>query len=595
MQQAMSRLIFIVLLTLLGAYILIPSWNYFRLTPEQTSEVRSNAGAFEKYTPSWAPQKHIVPGLDLQGGVQLVLGVDLDKAVSDRARRIATRMREDFIEKGTAEPQVDHLVDEGKGDRVRATFASEEAWKTFESTFNDRYPDLVELTVSGLTHTWRVHPDVVLTLKQDAVGQTVKTISNRIDKLKVAQPIIERRGDMQISVQLPGYANPDQAKALIGRTAQLEFQMVDDGNDFISKLEGAPAFATVETAPFQRRDGSMAMDAFFVFPADKLADMKTFLSGKAPSGRVVKYGRYDERTATDKKMRTYTLNAAVELTGDDLSNAMVTMGTPEEPSPAVVVEFSPVGQKTFADLTTKNVGKRMAIVLEDVVDSAPVINEPITGGTARITVGGARTMEAQRKEAKDLVDVLKSGALPAPVTFREERTVGPSLGADTIQAAWRASLLGGGLVIAYMVIIYKMGGVIASLCALLNIFFVLVVTSMLGGTMSLPSIASLLLTMGMAVDANVIICERIREEFTAGKTARASVEAGYNSAFSAIFDSNMTTAIGGVVCLALGSGPVQEFAVTLLIGIATTMFTAVFVSKVLFDVYVGNGKDKLWI
>jgi preprotein translocase subunit SecD len=595
MQNAWPRVLFVVALILVGAYALVPTWTYFRLAPDESAAVRADSGAFSKYNPSWAPSTHIVPGLDLQGGVQLVLGIDLDKAVADRARRVATRLRDELKEKNIDTTAVDHLVDEGKGDRIKAVFASESALKSFDADLSERYPDLAELQTVGTTRTWRIHPDVVASLKADAVGQTVKTISNRIDKLKVAQPIIERRGDMQISVQLPGYANPDQARALIGRTAQLEFQMVDDNSDFIAKLENPPAWATVESNPFQRRDGGIAVEAYFVFPEDKLADMKAFLAGKAPTARVVKYGKESTKPGEPRKLRTYTLSANVELTGDDLSNAMLTLGTPEEPSPAVAIEFSPVGKQTFADLTTKNVGKRMAIVLEDVVDSAPVINEPITGGTARITVGGSRTIDEQRKEAQDLVTVLKSGALPAPVTFREERTVGPSLGADSITSAWRASVVGAGLVVVYITFIYKIGGLIASLCALLNVFFVLVVTSLLGGTMSMPSIAGLLLTVGMAVDSNVIICERIREEYLVGKTARAAVDAGYSAAFTAIFDSNMTTAIAGLVCLGLGSGPVQEFAVTLLIGIATTMFTAVFVSKVLFDVYVGSDRDKLWI
>jgi preprotein translocase subunit SecD len=260
-----------------------------------------------------------------------------------------------------------------------------------------------------------------------------------------------------------------------------------------------------------------------------------------------------------------------------------------------VLDFSPTGKQIFAELTTKNVGKRMAIVLEDIVDSAPVINEPITGGTAQITMGGSRTREEMLRDANQLSLVLKAGALPAPVTFREERSVGPSLGRDAIQQAEKACVVGAVLVLLFMLITYKLGGLIAFFCAILNVFFCIATLSFFNGSLSLPGIAGLLLTVGMAVDANVIINERIREEFSAGKTARAAVDAGYSSAFSAIFDSNVTTAIAGLVCLQFGSGPVQNFATTLLIGIVSTMFTAVFVSRIFFDIYTRKERDTLWI
>jgi preprotein translocase subunit SecD len=435
----------------------------------------------------------------------------------------------------------------------------------------------------------------VAAVKRDAVDQTIKTINNRIDKMHVTEPSITKRGDDQVQVQLPGYTNPDEAKSLIGRTAQLEFQMCDDENDFLTKLEPLPEGVKLETSGFQRKDGQFVQDIFFEFPSDSLAQVKQFLVGKVPSGLVVKYGKMPARVGEPEKMRTYTLKADVDLTGDDLVNAQVAMGSPEQPQPYVVIEFSPTGKQIFADLTTKNVGRRMAIVLEDIVDSAPVINEPITGGSAQITMGGSRTREEMIRDANQLALVLKAGALPAPVTFREERTVGPSLGKDALLQAKNACLLGGALVFLFMVVTYKVGGLIAMLCAFLNIFFVLATLSFFNGSLSLPGIAGLLLTVGMAVDANVIINERMREEFIAGKTARGAVDAGYSSAFSAILDSNVTTALAGLVCLQFGSGPVQNFATTLLIGIVSTMFTAVFVSRIFFDIYAGKNRETLWI
>lgn len=589
------RLLFTLGVTALGAYALIPSAVYFSLDEKTLEEVRGDAATFKKYVPSWAPETHIVPGLDLQGGVHMVLGVDLDKAISDKARRIATRMRDELAEKKIETTSIDHLAEEGKGDRIRVTFKDEAALDTFEKDLASRYGDLAEVSRSGLTTTFRVHPDWVNKIRTDAVDQTIKTISNRIDKMHVTEPSITKRGGEQVQVQLPGYTNPEEAKSLIGRTAQLEFQMVDDESDFLSKLEGLPEWAKLNNSGFQRKDGQFVQDVYLEFPEENLRELRTFLAGKVPGGLVVKFGRENARLGEVQKMRTYTLKADVDLTGDDLVNAQVAMGSPEQPNPYVVIEFSPTGKQVFADLTTRSVGRRMAIVLEDIVDSAPVINEPITGGSAQISMGGSRTREEMLHDANQLALVLKAGALPAPVTFREERTVGPSLGRDALAQAKWACLVGALLVTLFMVGVYRMGGLFAMIAAFLNIFLVLATLSLFGASLSLPGIAGLLLTVGMAVDANVVINERIREEFLAGKTARAAVEAGYTSAFSAILDSNVTSFLAGLVLLQFGSGPVQNFATTLLIGIVSTMFCAVFVTRILFDMYTLKDRETLSI
>lgn len=589
------RLLFVIAAIAVGAYFLYPSVVYFTLDEGDLAEVRADKAAFAKHLPSWAPTSHVVPGLDLQGGVHMVLGVDLDKAISDKARRIASRMRDELADRKVAADGVEHLVDEGKGDRVRVTFKDDAALKTFDADIVENYGDLTEVARAGLAITFRVHPDWVNKVKADAVDQTIKTITNRIDKMHVTEPSITKRGNDQVQVQLPGYTNPEEAKSLIGRTAQLEFQMCDDESDFLTRVENLPAWAKLQSTSFQRRDGALGTDTYLEFPEENLKEVRELLLGKVPAALVVKYGHLNERVGEAKTMRTYTLNADVDLTGDDLVNAQVAMGSPEQPTPYVTLEFSATGKQIFADLTTKNVGRRMAIVLEDIVDSAPVINEPITGGSAQITMGGSRTRDEMLRDANQLALVLKAGALPAPVTFREERSVGPSLGRDALEEAKVASLVGALLVLVFMVIIYKVGGVIAMLCAFLNIFFVLATLSFANGTLSLPGIAGLLLTVGMAVDANIIINERMREEFLSGKTARAAIDSGYSSAFSAILDSNVSTALAGVVCLQFGSGPVQNFATTLLIGIVSTMFTAVFMSRVLFDIYGRKDRDTLLI
>lgn len=589
------RLALVLGLVAIAGYVLTPTVIYFGLSDSELAEVQKDTATFKKFLPSWAPESHIVPGLDLQGGVHMVLGVDLDKAVSDRARRISNRMRTDLEEKKIS-AAIDHLADESKGERVRGVFATQKDLDTYEKDVADFYGDLAVVKHDGLTTIWRVHPDWVAKVRTDAVDQTIKTITNRIDKMHVTEPSITKRGDSQVQVQLPGFANPEEAKALIGRTAQLEFQMCDDESDFIAKLEGLPDWAKMNQSGFQRKDGGYAQDIYLEFPEERAKDIRQFLSGKVPSGLVVKYGREFRRAGdAEQKWRTYTLKADVALTGDDLVNAQVSMGSPEQPQPSVSIEFSPTGRGLFGALTTKNVGKRMAIVLEDIVDSAPVINEPITGGTAAISMGGSRTREEMLKDANQLSIVLKSGALPAPITFREERSVGPSLGKDALAQSKMASLVGAILVTLFMLVVYRMGGLFAMIAAGLNVFFVLAALSLFGGSLSLPGIAGLLLTVGMAVDANIIINERIREELMLGKTARSAVDAGYNSAFTAILDSNVASALAGAVCLQFGSGPVQNFAITLLIGIVSTMFTAVFVTRIFFDLYTLKDRETLTI
>ena len=589
------RLAVVVGLAGLAAFLLVPTFTYFSLAPEQLREVQQDTSNFKKYLPSWAPESHIVPGLDLQGGVHMVLGVDLDKAVSDRARRVSSRLRSELEEKKIGFTAVDHLEAEGKGDRVRAIFKDKAALDTFDKDLAESYADLVEVDRSGLEVSWRVHPDWVNKIKTDAVDQTIKTINNRIDKMHVTEPSITKRGDDQVQVQLPGFANPEEAKALIGRTAQLEFQMCDDESDFLTKLTDIPTWANLQNSGYQRSTGAFAQDIFLEFSEEHLKDLREYLRGNVPTGLMVKYGRQFARPGDEVKWRTYTLKAEVNLTGDDLVNAQVAQGSAERPQPYVSIEFSPTGKQLFGDLTTKNVGKRMAIVLEDIVDSAPVINEPITGGSASISMGGSRTRDEMLRDANGLALVLKAGALPAPITFREEKTVGASLGRDALDAAKSAAMLGVILVFAFLCFYYRLAGAIACFGLTLNLVFVFAILSWLGGTVTLPGIAGLLLTVGMANDANVLINERIREELRAGKTARSAIEGGYGNAFSAIIDSNITTGIAGLVLWQYGSGPIQNFATTLLIGVVTTVFTAVFCTRLFFDLLVVKDRETLSI
>ena len=584
------RLLVALLVGLFGSYLVWPTLTYFSLSEAQLAEVKKSKDAFRQFIPEWVSESHIVPGLDLQGGIHMVLGVDLDKAISDKTGRIADRLLSEFKEKKIEVEKVLHLADEDKGDRIEVLFKDPSGVGKYNAEMADLFTDLAVLSEESQRMLFRLHPNLALIIRRDAVDQTINTIRNRVDSMGVTEPSITKRGDDQVQVQLPGYSDPEEAKSLIGRTAQLEFLMCDDDTTFLQTLNDLPENVELQSSGYQGPGGGSGKDIYLSFPKDSLETVKKYLKGKVPAGRVVKFGNIDKTT-----LRTYTLISKVELTGDDLVDAQVAMGSPESPRPFVSMTFSPAGARIFDELTARSIGKRMAIVLEELVDSAPVIQTRISGGSASITMGGARTREEMLKDANQLSLVLKAGALPAPVTFREERSVGPSLGADSVQQGKMAFTLGGLLVILFMLIYYKLAGLISVIGVLFNLLFVAATLSWLGGTVTLPGLAGLLLTVGMAVDANIIINERIREELLAGKTPRSAVSAGYDAAFSAIIDANFTTFIAGMVLWQYGSGPVQNFATTLLIGTVSSVVTAIFITRIFFDMVTAKGPQKMSI
>jgi preprotein translocase subunit SecD len=335
---------------------------------------------------------------------------------------------------------------------------------------------------------------------------------------------------------LPGLKEPQRAIELIGKTAQLEFKLVQS------------RAATPDATP---PPGSQRL-----FTKDKDPQTRQLVQGQA-----------------------YFVDRRALLTGDMLADARALPDQMNFGQYYVLMRLNSRGQRIFARLTQENVGRALAIVLDDTIFSAPVIQEPILGGEARIT--GNFTPE----EARDLAIVLREGALPAPVSIVENRIVGPSLGSDSITKGVRATILGGALVVLFMLVYYRFSGVVANIALALNLLILMGALALpgLGAVLTLPGIAGIILTLGMAVDANVLIFERIREELRLGKSVRAAVDAGYHRAFSAILDSNVTTVIAAVVLFQFGSGPVKGFAVTLTLGIAASMFTAIFVSRVIFD------------
>ncbi|NWG03404.1 MAG: protein translocase subunit SecD [Syntrophaceae bacterium] len=488
--------------------------------------------------PSWytkiIPTEKIHLGLDLQGGMHLVLEAEADKAVESYVERIKNNLKDDLKDRGIPAGKVER---EKRDQIILEVSGEKEKW---ERLLRERYSIMQELSSSESSGgIWKM----VLVLdskqadqiKKSAIDQALETIRNRIDQFGVSEPEITLQGTDRILIQLPGIKDPQRAKSLIGRTALLEFKLVDE--------EG---------------------------------DLETALKGNIPEGDVILYQRVvDPKTGGVRKV-PYLLKEKTLMTGEVLKDARVALES-QFHEPYIALEFDDIGAKLFEQITGANVKKRLAIILDDTVYSAPVIQERIPGGRAQIT--GRFTTD----EANELAIVLRAGALPAPVKIIEERTVGPSLGQDSIRTGIISVLISAGLVVLFMIFYYRVAGGIADVALILNTIFVFAALALLRATLTLPGIAGLVLSIGMAVDANILIHERIKEELRWGKTPRAAIDQGYHRAFTTIIDSNVTTLIAALFLYQFGTGPVRGFAVTVFWGIVANIFTAVFVTRWIFD------------
>src|SRR5713101_1415616 len=477
--------------------------------------------------PSFFPSRKIHLGLDLRGGTHLLLSVDLEKAIENALDQNAEDLRRVLREATVTGVEIQRV---GQSLRLRA--ATQEAKNAAEKILSEQFPIL---TRTGAPEPAEGEVAVVFDrreaqrLHEYALDQSLETIRNRIDQFGVSEPIVQRQGSQEILVQLRGIQDPGRAKDLIKTTAVLEFKLVAE---------------------------------------DKAAS--------AGDGTVVLPGQEVEPLGGQVHKVHYTLEKRTLMTGAVVADARVRPPTNVE-GPYVELILNERGAQLFEKITSENVGRRLAIILDNTVYSAPVIREKIGGGRASIT--GSFDI----KEARDLAIVLRAGALPAPVTIAEERTVGPSLGKDSINQGILSFVVGGSLVIIFMAVYYKVAGVLADLAVVLNILYLLAALAAFEATLTLPGIAGVVLTIGMAVDANVLINERMREEIRLGKNPRAAVESGYERALPAILDSNITTFLSGLILFQFGSGPVKGFAVTLCIGIVSSVFTAVVGTRVVYD------------
>jgi len=574
---------FIVLVTVGALYALVPSWTYFQLPADQ----RNEAGVFEQRRPSWAlTKRHLNLGLDLQGGIHLVMGVEVDRAVREKAVRRAEELAIDLDRR-----DIKGLDVKGDPDTGIVTLSGPaDAVGKAKDQITTGYTDMYMRRSSSGSFELAMKDDAIKRLKESAVDQAVKAIRNRVDKWGVSEPTIAKRGDNAILVQLPGYSNPEKAKELLGKTAQLEFKMVDDADTSLTQLKDLPAGITLDWDRYEGPGGALVSSPYL--RGKDRNQLTTFLTGKAPPGREFGLQKVEERGRGEGYYRTFTLDKKAGLTGEYITDANVAFdNAPGEGNrPYVQVFFNRTGAELFGRLTAANVKKRMSIVLDDNVDSAPVIQSEIPGGVCSIHLGGLKPINEVLQEAKDLALVLKSGALPAPVRILEERSVGASLGPELIRRGTKAAIGGLLLVLIFMALYYRFSGVVADIALVLNGVVVLAVMALMDSTLTLPGIAGFVLTLGMAVDANVLINERIREEMKGGKSIASAVQQGYDKVFWTIFDGHVTALVAGFVIRAYGSGPVRGFATTLIIGLLASMFTSIVVTRAIVEWFVGHGK-----
>ncbi len=499
--------------------------------------------------PSWAkgvlPNKGITLGLDLQGGIHMVLEVDEDRAVEIAVDRSMTALQDLIVEKKIA---VDSVKRTGH-DQITIQLQNPDA-KDPAQKLIDNFPIFMGKESGGSTNTvvWELRDVESKRIKDSAINQALETIRNRIDQFGVAEPIVQRQGLKQIVVQLPGVKDPKRAKDLIKETALLEFKMLDE---------------------------DIRLDLPARVPKDKEAEVVQQFAGQLPEADQILFERMIDKDTGLEYRIPYVVKKRVMLTGDVLSDARVSIGQFNDSY--VSITFDAKGGQEFERITGENVKKRMAVVLDNTIYSAPVIQERISGGRAQIT--GTFTTQ----EANDLAIVLRAGALPAPRKIVPDLTVGPSLGQDSIDKGVRATLIAGVMVVIFMIVYYRLSGLIADFALVLNLVCLMGALSALTATLTLPGIAGIVLTIGMGVDSNVLIFERIREEIRGGKAVRSAIDAGYDKAFLTIVDSHVTTLITGVALFLFGTGPIKGFAVTLCLGIAINLFTALVGTKVIFD------------
>jgi preprotein translocase subunit SecD len=482
----------------------------------------------EATKPGWMPVRSVNLGLDLQGGSHLLLQVEVDRVLDEREDALVQSLRSELRDQKIGYARISSIP---RGVRVTLREAGDlPRVKTIMRKMDDQLDVLA--ANDGVTVEGKMTDAAIKKIKDQTLGQSIEIVRRRVDETGTREPAISRQGDDRIVVQLPGLENPERVKELLGKTAKLSFHMVTDG-----------------TADLRDAGGNQTLPV------------------------------------TDMPGQSLTISRRPILTGDMLTNAQPSFN---QGMPVVSFALNGVGAKRFCDVTSKkeNIGKPFAIVLDNAIISAPSIREPICGGAA--VISGSFTIQ----ETSDLALLLRAGALPAPLHVMEERTVGPSLGADSVEAGKKACLMALLFVTILICSVYGLFGVFASMALIVNMVMIMAVMSVLQATLTLPGIAGIVLTIGLAVDANVLIFERMKEELRAGRSIMSALDAGYTRALTTITDSNLTALISALILFSFGTGPIKGFAVTMSIGVATSFFCAIMLTRLMITTWLHHAKPK---
>lgn len=526
------------------------------------------------------PSEALKLGLDLVGGLHLVLGLDMDEIRTDAARKLSQQMKELAEQEKISDLQFEVLNNQ----QIVVKFSKNEAWKKLEALVAKNLGEQVDFVAqTDSSATLKMSEVYLKDVRDRSIEQALETLRNRIDEFGIAEPIITRQGDEKILVQFPGVQETARLKEIISRTARLSFHIERSGSE---EPEGPPTEEVLKkiVSDFEKEkklkpDPSRPISEY-------LRALNDYAKTKIPEGTEILFHKEINVNTREVEYIPYVLSRDALVTGEDLQDAYVGFNN-ENNQPIVNFQLTPMGSTKFEKATGENVGKYMAIVLDNHVHSAPRIKQKIGGGRALIEMGTAgRASEDVYKDAKDTALVLRSGALPARLQFLEERTIGPSLGKDAIRAGLSSLTFGVVLVFGLLILYYRGSGVIAVTALLVNLFLIVAVMAAFEGTLTLPGLAGLTLSLAMAVDANVLIFEQTRDGLRHGKPMKLALHEGYDQAFSAIFDANVTVLIASLVLLSFGYGPIRGFAVTMLIGNVMSLYTNVFMTRVIFDHFV---------
>ena len=526
--------------------------------------------------PWWPSKNRLIYGLDIQGGLHLVLSANVDELIKQKFNSLKTQLREELE---ASQVKVDFLsINTEKNPYSLSVQVSEESSLEALKSIIQKIDTSQSIQVinSGAKALKLIYYEArIIKIKEDAVGQAIEVIRNRIDEFGVSEPVISAQGRDRILVQLPGIEDSRRAKELIQKTAKLEFALVNEEfsqgklMQIIEASEKKGGYSLESSPNINYRQYVRRLNSDV---QSQLPENNRIVFEKAPSAKTMKAGKIP-----------YLVDKTQSVQGSNLEDAYVAFDQ-EFNRPIVSFKFQPEGRKLFGDLTGQNIGKRLAVILDDTLKSAPVVQSKISD-QGQISLGQGNHEELL-EEANMIASTLKAGALPVDLEQLEEKTIGPTLGKDSIQKGQKAGLIGLLLVIFFMFLNYRFLGFISNIGLVLNMFFLLALLSSLSATITLPGVAGIILTIGMAVDANVIIFQRIKEELGKGASLKLAVKDGFGHAFSAILDANVTTSIVCFILIYFGTGPIRGFAVTLFCGIITSLFTSVFVSRAILDLLI---------